>query len=271
MRFFLAAGAVVFSAGLALGDSVLENGGAPTFTPFPVNLATGLNSGTPYWDNYSGDFGGSNTSNIGYCLTGAGDCGLHSSIVNVNPNQYLSGTGSGGTNNAPAAFNLVHTTNSLIISVLGSFTGDPNESFGIYDASLTGAAAVASEITLFGPGVFTAGTSVNASGVPFANIGFFDKPQAGMTWFSQSSLNNSGSFTETAGHQHFALFTIASNPNVFYLGMTDWLMGNGGEGNGDYNDIIIQINASPEPATFMLIGAGLLGLGYTRFSGRSRK
>src|SRR5262249_2248281 len=138
-----------------------------------------------------------------------------------------------------------------------------------YDTSV----GAASEINLFGPSLNSQlGSSINESGISFTNVGFFLKNTVtGSTWFSNTASNVNGTSGDTAGHQHFAIFTTASNPNAFYLGIEDWIW-NSGEGiNGDYNDIIIRINASvvPEPETFALMGAGLLGIGYIRF--RTRK
>lgn len=273
MKLLTAIGTLALISGFALADTVVENGGAPTFTNMPANLATGLGTNTPYWDNHSGDFGGSNTANVGYFLTGTGNFS-----TNYNPNKYLSGPGSGGTNDAPASFNLVQDTNSLVISLIGVTTGDLTNVFGIYDASKTGAQAVSSEHPLFGPGAISVGSlnNVNLGTLGFSSIGFYlikGGTAAGTTWFSNSALNtNAGTAsTDVSGHQHFALFTTAADANTFYLGTEDWVS-NSGEGvAGDFQDIVVKINADavPEPATFALMGAGLLGLGYSRF--RSRK
>lgn len=272
MKTLMAISTLALFSGFALGDTISENGGAATFTNIPTLTSTPVGTG-PYWNNHSGDFGGSNTADIGYALTNTGN--FSSGTISPVATAYLSGPGSGdGTNDAAASFNLVHTTNSLIISLIGVTTGDLSNIFGIYDASKsTFATASATEIPLFGPGTLTVGTSVNESAVAFSNIGFYLIKSGGVTWFSNDALNQNGATGDLAGHQHFALFNVASNANLFYMGVEDWVT-NAGEGvNGDYNDIIVSLNATasavPEPATFALMGAGLLGLGYARF--RSRK
>jgi len=264
MKIFICMSALALISGLAMGDTVLENGGSPTFTNVPANLATGLGSGVPYWDNHSGDFGGSNTANIGYFLTATGN---FSSGTNYSPSQYLAAAS--GSPDVPAAFNLVHSTNSLILSLIGVTTGNTTDVFGIYNTAV----GAASEIPVFGPGTLTVGTNSNQSAIAFANVGFYLTDSAGATWFSQSGNNVNGTSGDAAGHQHFTLFTTGTDPNTFYVGVEDWIA-NSGEGvNGDYNDIIIKINADaagvPEPATFGMMGAGLLGLGIARF--RTRK
>ena len=259
-----AIGALALLSGFALGDTVLENGGAPTFTSLPANLATNLNSGVPYWDNHSSDFGGgtgSNTANIGYFLTATGN---FTGGTNYSPNAYLAATS--GNPDSAASFNLVRNTNSVIMTLLGKFTGG-TDAFGIYNASLgTTVGAAASEIPIFTTGTAVSSTS-NQSAEPYTNYGFY-VTNSGNTWFSNTALDvNDGT------HQHFALFTTGTDPNVFYVGLTDWFYGNGGTFNGDYQDMVIRINSdatsAPEPATFAVMGAGLLGLGYARF--RSRK
>ena len=160
--------------------------------------------------------------------------------------------------------------------MIGSYTADNTSTVGIYNTAV----GAASEIALFnactgcgnGSGGGYAAASSNQSGISFANVGLYIKKASGVTWFSQTSLAIEGSSGDPAGHQHFAVFTTGSDPNTFYVGMSDWVTGNGGEGNGDFQDIVLKINADPvvpEPATFGLLGAGLLGLGITRY--RTRK
>jgi len=265
VKILIAMGALTLVSGFALADTIQENGGSPTFTNVPANLTTGLGTGVPYWDNVSGD--GVN-KNIGYFLTATGG---FAGGTNFNPNQYLSAA---TTPDAPASFNLVHTTNSLILSLIGVTTGNTSDIFGLYDASKTGAAAISSEVAVYGPGTLTVGTNSTKNALGFTSIGFYLTDSAGATWFSNASQNVNGSTGEAAGHQHFSIFTTGSDPNTFYVGVEDWIT-NSGEGiNGDYNDIIIKINADqvvPEPATFGMLGIGLLGLGAARYRARKNR
>lgn len=269
MKTWMTIGTLALVSGFALGDTVLENGGAPTFTNLPAEggtgIYTGVNTGTPYWDNLSSDKGGAGNScsgdcaNIGDFLTATGS---FTGGTNYNPNQYLSGSAVAnangvGTNNGPAAFNLVRNTNSLIMTLLGVNTSGV-DAFGIYDTTHP------SSLTP----IFTTSTAplttANESG-GYASYGFYIT-NAGQTWYSNTALD-----TTDGNHQHFVLFSFAADPNVFYLGISDWLYNNGGTGNGDYQDLVIRLNsdAVPEPATFGLMGLGLIGLGYARL--RSRK
>ena len=263
VKISIAIGTLALVSSFALADTIQENGGSPTFVNVPANLTTGLGTGVPYWDNVSGD--GVN-KNIGYFLTASGG---FTGGTQYSPNQYLAA--SSGSPDAPASFNLVHTTNSLILSLIGVTTGNTTDVFGLYDASKTGAQAIASEVAVYGPGTLTVGTTSTKNALGFTSIGFYLTDSAGATWFSNASQNVNGSTGEAAGHQHFSIFTTGTDPNTFYVGVEDWIT-NSGEGvNGDYNDIVIKINADavPEPATFGMLGAGLLALGVARY--RTRK
>ena len=85
-------------------------------------------------------------------------------------------------------------------------------------------------------------------------------------YFTNSSLNPART------HQQFALFTLASNPTTYFIGVEDNLVYDAIEGWGDYQDIVIRLGTStptfgtPEPVTLVLVGAGLLG----RFIARRR-
>jgi hypothetical protein len=80
-----------------------------------------------------------------------------------------------------------------------------------------------------------------------------------------------------ASDQHFAIFN-STTAGIYYVAIEDWgsLGGpNNGEGIGDFNDVVFELNSSPsalpEPATFGLIGAGLLGLGLARLRARKSR
>jgi hypothetical protein len=277
VKALLVGATLAVAGGFAFGDTVYENGGPSAFTNMPANLASLTpDSGTPYWNNDSGD---GSQKNIGYFLTGTGG---FSGGTDYNPQGYLSQP---GTPDMPANFDLARTTNSLQITLLGTDTTDRTDVFGYYDASqTTTAGAEATEHPLFDTtSSVTGSTTVNlasslaASGI--TNYGFYmvkcaDHPACTQTYtfFSNSALDIASG--DSAGHQHFALFNSAADPNVFYLGSEDWFWSGPVENLGDYNDMVFLINSdgipTPEPATFVLVGAGLLGLGIAHFRRSSK-
>jgi hypothetical protein len=69
------------------------------------------------------------------------------------------------------------------------------------------------------------------------------------------------------GWNHFALFELANGEEVLGFEDSPWAPGstNGGEGIGDFNDIIIALSpvvSAPEPGTIAIMGMGLAGLGF---------
>jgi hypothetical protein len=75
------------------------------------------------------------------------------------------------------------------------------------------------------------------------------------------------------------IFTSAT-PGIYFLGVEDYgLLGGvsgNGEGQGDANDVLFELNTTgissvPEPTTFGLIGTALLGLGIARKSTRKNR
>jgi hypothetical protein len=300
----LAAFLVVMS-GIAHADTICATGtpgcaaagGTLVNVPSLSSLVGDLSSGTPYWDNLSGD-GDHTTMNVGYILMGAcgttGDCPTDY----LSPgSQYLAGTGSV---NSPSNVSLLSTSASFTVTLLQVLTGDGTLTFGYYNASDTSlATAQASEKPIFGPliqydpGAFAptaftptpgedygfyltrcaaGGSAPNATGCPGGYI----------TLFSNPLLNTCTALDPSCStDQHFSVFTSATT-GLYYVGIDDWADLGGplnGESNGDYNDIVFALStsgpstppATPEPATFGLIGAGLAGLGAARIRARRKR
>jgi len=240
-------------------------------------LATG-----PYWDN---DSGKGNFGNIGYFLTASGLYAGDTTYCPIASCDYLSSSG------APTSITLDSTSGHDVVTLLGDPTLDHTDVFGIYNTSTMAETALAGPGSLLGDignPVSIAGDLSNGE-----NYGFYltrscytecpvgDPTPGSITLFSNVSLNacttlEPSGTCNTSAAQHFAIFESTTAPNVYYIGIEDWgLLGgvNNGEGNGDFNDIVFELNTNippvPEPATFSLIGAGLFGIGLARL--RTRK
>lgn len=270
-------GVLALASSVACADTIVVAGGE-SFTNVPTNVldpAVGTNCGLttncgsvggPYWDNNSGSFP---EQDAGFFLTAQG---AYAGGTDYDPIAYLAGSGSP---DAPTSITLDSTTVASATLLLND-TGYTGTTFGYYNES-----DPADQTVLFGPGALTAdiGDAVGLSNLTNGeNYGFFitrcfvwvsgysGACSQYTTWYSDDSLD-----TTDTGHQHFVIFTSPTTGD-YYIGLSDWIQGNSGEGNGDFSNILIQLNSSaPEPATFGMIGAGLLGLGLARVRARKRR
>lgn len=90
------------------------------------------------------------------------------------------------------------------------------------------------------------------NGGPFSWV---DKTSGG-TWYSNDLLNSDNM-------DHFIAFTTPI-AGEYILAFEDWPITLGDQ---DYNDLIIQVKqvaSVPEPSTFLLVGAGIIGIGLAR-------
>ncbi len=207
-----------------------------------------------YWDHQSLDANNSTAvCNAGYIVTKqslAGGCD------NTNPAafttlgaddpaaiSYWGLTGVNITGNYDPSFSFTNTSPTAVELEL-SITGNGTDQFGYYDAANPGGVVLftaqgAAETTLLIPAGDT--------------FGFFLHSPTGSTFK-----------TESDGIQHFALFSVdnaggnAANrtTNNYYIGVEDLA----GLSDFDYNDIIVHVQAVPEPVGLPLLLTGLAGL-----------
>ena len=199
------------------------------------------NSGNYFWNNTSSD---GSTCNIGYfLLKGASGCGnvanLQAGCTGLGTNlDFLSGSINGSTS-APG-FGFIGTG---ISSLLVTITGNANEAVGYTDS--TGDHILAAK----------GGSTTTATITPTGPFDFF------------LSINGVNTYNTEANSNQFALFApgvttgAASGSNAilnsFYLGAEDTAVTGGDK---DFNDVVIEVTATPEPGFYGALAVGFSGL-----------
>lgn len=241
-----------------------------TFSPFPSGFASSTptwisnatpptTTGTPFWNDPSDDIGvgGSHLMNIGYLLTDTGGFTGTTPVLGTDiVSQEL--TASGGAD--PTAFNFVRNATSYNItllfadSALDTGSATVGTVFGYYLGSmLTPIYTVGLTSSPTGTQAFNPTTSGNSYGF-YATVCY----AAGSCETYTTGNGNSGNNIGGAAWNHFALFQLASGGYV--IGFTGQ---NGifGEDLGDFQDVVVELQAVPEMGTFGLIGLGLAVIG----------
>jgi len=275
-NLWIASAAVVLLSGSLMADTVSSTG---TMTAFPTGFAATTPIWTGYatpptangnqgifWNDASDDVGnggapGNHLMNIGYALTGTG---AFSTSILTPVSDTITGATDLSASGVSVNFNFVRNALSYNIALIYANSGVNNvngamTSFGYYvGTTLTPIYGnISNTSTPLAAQAFNPGTSGT-------NYGFYET-----VCYSAGTSNcetfetggaDSGAYPASTAWNHFALFQLADGNYV--IGFTGQ-NGMFGEGNGDYQDTVIELTqlAAPEPGTVAIMGLGLAALG----------